>query len=105
MAKENASRISLQRKLPKVNRNLAQRLLDHADQKRAKGGKEGGEDEDASMAKLAANPLGDDRFGALFNNPAFSIDTTSEEYKSLHPSLVLNYFFFFKKILDACIQI
>ena len=32
-----------------------------------------------------SNPLGDDRFGALFQNPDFQVDEESEEYRLLHP--------------------
>lgn len=39
----------------------------------------------------SANPLGDDRFGAMFESAAFEVDPTSEEYARAHPtSLIAN---------------
>ena len=37
------------------------------------------------------NPLGDDRFGAMFESAAFEVDKESEEYARAHPtSLIAN---------------
>ena len=33
------------------------------------------------------NPIGDDRFAALFTNPDYEVDEASEEYQLLHPVL------------------
>ena len=35
--------------------------------------------------KDVANPIGDERFSALFSNPDFEVDAESEEFQLLHP--------------------
>lgn len=35
----------------------------------------------------APNPLADDRFKAMFEDAAFTIDERSEEYRALHPNV------------------
>lgn len=71
---ERANRVRL-KKLPKVNRSLAEKLID--------------ETKDAKKQTVktsdVSNPLGDDRFSAMFSNPDFQVDEESEEYKLLHP--------------------
>lgn len=49
---------------------------------------EAGEDAAAgkSTKKPTTNLLADDRFKALFEDKAFTIDEQSEEYKALHPN-------------------
>ncbi len=56
------------KKLPKVNQQLAERLGDRGEQGRGKG----------KEAEGASNPLGDERFAALFTNPDFQVDEESE---------------------------
>jgi len=69
LEKARGSRISIQkRKLPNVNKVVAQKLLEEK-------GTEASED----------NPLGDDRFGAMFRDPKFQVDENSEEYKLMYP--------------------
>ncbi|XP_065898622.1 nucleolar protein 10-like isoform X2 [Dysidea avara] len=65
---QRATRIR-RKKLPKVNKQLAEKLLD-------------GEEKEPTE-----NPLGDDRFKEMFTNPDFQIDEESEEYKLLYPTL------------------
>ena len=60
LEKERATRIQ-RKKLPKVNTQLAEKLLE-------------GEGKRANLS----NPLGDDRFAAMFTNPDFTIDQDSE---------------------------
>ena len=62
-------------KLPKVNKELAEKLLDV---------------EDSIVEKKTAKRAGltllkDDRFSEIFKNPDFQIDKESEEYKLLNP--------------------
>lgn len=57
-----------QGKLPKVNADLAQRILE------------------ATSAAPATNPLEDDRFAALFTDNHFQIDPDSPEYLLRHPN-------------------
>eukprot|EP00118_Oscarella_pearsei_P003857 m.16028 g.16028 ORF g.16028 m.16028 type:complete len:676 (+) comp26690_c0_seq2:18-2045(+) len=67
-----ASRVRL-KKLPKVNTQLAEKLLDG---KKAE-----------AQATNFANPLGDERFSRLFTDPDFQVNEESEEFKLVHPSL------------------
>lgn len=72
-----AKRIQLKkaaRDLPKINRQLAQRML--SEKPDTRGGKK----------KKANNPLGDDRFKAMFEDEDFEVDVESEQFKLLHPS-------------------
>jgi len=65
------SRISIQRrKLPKINKGFAERLLN---------------ERGITAETNTENPLGDERFQALFQNPEFEVDMESEEFKLLHP--------------------
>lgn len=85
------------RMLPKVNKSLAQRLLylqgkeKESKIKKAKKSAKPSEDEEEKeesvedLATRASNPLGDDRFKALFQNSDFQVDQESLEYKLLHP--------------------
>lgn len=85
---ERASRITIKRKLPKVNRLLAARLLENQET----------EDEltvvdDPNVKKkssrkkrgLTSEILKDERFIAMFENKDFEVDEESREYLSLHP--------------------
>lgn len=81
-----AARITIKRKLPKVNQDLAARLLatendedregsvkDHASKKKKKTG-------------TGSELLKDERFAAMFNDEDFEVNKFSPEYVSLHPS-------------------
>lgn len=68
-----------------MNRQLAERLLSKVPEKVSekvseKKAEEGSED-------AGQNPLGDQRFAAMFSNPDFEVDAESEEYLRLHPVL------------------
>jgi len=75
LEEERASRIKLS-KMPKINRVIAERLLDEKQSMKNQG-----EIQDEGIA----NPLGDDRFAAMFLNKDFQVDMESEEYRLLHP--------------------
>ena len=71
-------------KLPKVNRQLAERLLEE-DSPPGKPATAAAAAGDAQANPQ--NPIGDDRFAALFTDPDFEVDEASEEYQLLHPVL------------------
>lgn len=71
---ERANRVRL-KKLPKVNRDLAEKLMDAEEIA----------DDGKKKAKNKSNLLKDDRFSAMFSNPEFQIDTESEDYRLLNP--------------------
>lgn len=83
---ERASRITIKRKLPKVNRVLAARILEEEAENESK-------DEDGADAKkkskkknrLSSEILKDERFAAMFENKDFEVDEASAEYLALHP--------------------
>ncbi|KAI8427818.1 hypothetical protein MSG28_002214 [Choristoneura fumiferana] len=68
---ERPSRIKVEDNLPKVNRELASRLMD----------------DDGRKKKSAANLLKDNRFKAMFENPDFEVDKSAEEFRLLNPVL------------------
>lgn len=87
---QRASRIRLS-KIPKINRHLAQKLLEEKPKKAPKktpAAEEGAtpdeEDEDGEDQRLV-NPLMDDRFSAMFADKDFQVDEESDQYKLLHP--------------------
>ncbi len=65
---------------------MAARLL--AEQAEAEApGQDGGPPAKRRRAgDVSVNPLADDRFKAMFEDPAFVIDERSDEYKVLHPN-------------------
>lgn len=84
---KQSNRITIQRRLPKVNRAVAERLLSSKDKKRARG--EAAEEAEAAAAASAdafANPLGDDRFARMFTSKDFEVDEENETYRLLHPN-------------------
>ncbi|KAJ4433879.1 hypothetical protein ANN_16192, partial [Periplaneta americana] len=66
------NRVKLQT-LPKVNKDLALKLMDDEQKEKRKKNKSG------------TNLLKDDRFKALFENPDFEVDKNAEEYRLLNP--------------------
>ncbi|KAJ2722493.1 Small ribosomal subunit biogenesis [Coemansia sp. Benny D115] len=92
LAEARESRIRATTKLPKVNKQLAQRLLQlQRDEKNAeeaavsaRGGKQ--RKKAKAAAESAKAVLGDDRFKALFANPDFEVDEENPEFKQLHAS-------------------
>ncbi|KAL1918913.1 uncharacterized protein VTP21DRAFT_2294 [Calcarisporiella thermophila] len=75
LEKERASRIRATSKLPKVNRELASRLL--RDEKKKKKSDKEGETEGV---------LSDSRFAQMFNDPEFQVDEESNEFKLVNPT-------------------
>ncbi|XP_017782995.1 PREDICTED: nucleolar protein 10 [Nicrophorus vespilloides] len=71
--KNRTNRVQLQ-KLPKVNKDLALKLMDEKNSNKKKG-------------KSAAELLADDRFKDLFANPDFEVDRNADEYRLLNPVL------------------
>lgn len=67
-------------KLPSVNRSLAERLIQEEEEMEA-----GEMNKKKKMKKAGTNPMKDDRFKLMFENPDFQIDTMSEEYRLLNP--------------------
>ncbi|XP_005100498.1 nucleolar protein 10 [Aplysia californica] len=73
---ERTSRVKL-KKLPNVNRELAQKLMEEDEAQKANPRKR--------ENKAVNSILKDDRFSAMFNNPDFQIDPESEEYRLINP--------------------
>lgn len=81
---ERLTNLELKKKrdLPKINRNLAERLqVEKGDAEENAAGKK------KLRGKMAESLLVDDRFSALFRNPDFQVDTETEEYRLLNPAL------------------
>ncbi|KNC25305.1 hypothetical protein FF38_02560 [Lucilia cuprina] len=73
---ERKPRLQLNTKLPKVNQELALKIIDEQTNPAAK-----------SNNKQVPNLLEDNRFKAMFENKDFNIDKNAEEYKLLAPVL------------------
>ncbi|XP_030540849.1 nucleolar protein 10 [Rhodamnia argentea] len=84
---ERASRITIKRKLPKVNRVLAARLLENDEAENENKESDDNEIKKKSKKKKGLNSevFKDDRFAAMFENKDYQIDEESQEYISLHP--------------------
>nr|XP_027065302.1 nucleolar protein 10-like [Coffea arabica] len=84
---ERASRITIKRKLPKVNRGLAARLLEDEDAENEGRDIDNGDTKKISKKKkgLTSEVMKDDRFAAMFENKDFEIDEFSQEYLAFHP--------------------
>lgn len=77
---KHANRIAIQRRLPKVNRAVAERLLAQDAKKKTKTD-ESGEKQDGLLT--------DDRFSRMFTSRDFEVDEESDAYKRLHPNAPL----------------
>jgi len=87
MEEKKEKRITLRKKLPKVNQELAEHLLRRPDTK--KQIRDAVAENDVGAAEdTIDNPLLDDRFHDMFNDPAFEIRKESEDYRRIHPSSV-----------------
>ncbi|KAG8227062.1 hypothetical protein J437_LFUL013246 [Ladona fulva] len=74
---ERKSRVQL-KKLPKVNKELALKLMDEELRNKTKL-------EEGKKVKSGSTLLHDERFKALFENPDFEVDKNAEEYRLLNP--------------------
>lgn len=88
-----AARITIKRKLPKVNKDLAARLLATEDDELGAGEHEDQEvsvkDHTSKKKKkigTGSELLKDERFAAMFRDEDFQVNEFSPEYVSLHPS-------------------
>ena len=83
---ERGSRITMRRRLPKVNAALAARLAegDRGDDGAAPADDDG--DAPAPGAKAQPSLLMDQRFAAMFTDREYAIDETNPEYLQLHPN-------------------
>ena len=59
---QRSDRVKIQNNLPKINKELAQRLMESQNE------------ENQKLSKMSTNLLKDDRFKALFENPDFQIE-------------------------------
>ncbi|CAI9103347.1 OLC1v1001810C1 [Oldenlandia corymbosa var. corymbosa] len=88
LEKERESRITIRRKLPKVNRVLASKLLLEEAENEKKDA-EGADDVKNKASKkkkgLTAEIMNDDRFSKLFTDQDYEIDMNSPEFLALHP--------------------
>ena len=77
LAEKQESRIRRAEVLPAVNAELAQRLLSppEEDKPRKRGKKKS---KQGLPVPTEANPLGDDRFGAMFTDERFQVDESTE---------------------------
>ncbi|KAF5879837.1 nucleolar protein 10, partial [Clarias magur] len=63
--------------LPKVNKELAMKLMEEGEHKESRKAKK--------KAKGSSNILTDDRFKMMFENPDYQVDEQSEEFRLLNP--------------------
>ncbi|KAF9173272.1 hypothetical protein BGX21_003343 [Mortierella sp. AD011] len=81
LAKEAGSRIRATMKLPKVNKQLATKMMLDEAKARRKAAAAG----DESAATATGSALKDNRFADLFSNPDFQVDESTNEFKLLNP--------------------
>jgi ribosome biogenesis protein ENP2 len=79
---KQANRITIQRRLPKINRATAERILENEAKKKKSDKADDGQE------PALANPLGDDRFSRMFTSTDFEVDEESDTYRMLHPNAV-----------------
>ncbi|CAI9285291.1 unnamed protein product [Lactuca saligna] len=89
---ERSTRITIKKKLPKVNRVLAKRLLEDEELEAIKKDTtdvaiDVNTTKKASKKRkgLTSDVLQDERFTSLFKNEDFEVDENSLEYRALHP--------------------
>ncbi|CAI0625382.1 unnamed protein product [Linum tenue] len=86
LEEQRASRITIAKKLPKVNRSLAASILEKETENERKDA-EAVENKKGSKKNkgLGTDIFHDERFGGMFENKEYEIDETSQEYLALHP--------------------
>ncbi|XP_022158780.1 nucleolar protein 10 [Momordica charantia] len=92
---ERANRITMKRKLPKVNRRLANQILEDEEAEKEKKDEDTEKEkkDDVNKTKKASKKkkgfsseiFQDERFSNMFKNENFEIDEFSQEYLALHP--------------------
>ncbi|KAL4644129.1 hypothetical protein ACB098_02G120800 [Castanea mollissima] len=87
LEKERASRITIRKKLPKVNRQLAARILENEEAENENKDADVHEIKKASKKKkgISSEIFKDERFAEMFRDEEFEIDESSREYLALHP--------------------
>lgn len=84
--KEMMNRITLKRKLPKVNRNLAKKILEMDEAESDKDAEPADAKKSSKRKKEPISDLMDDeRFKDLFTKEDYEIDQNSDYYLALHP--------------------
>ncbi|KAJ8570780.1 hypothetical protein K7X08_037752 [Anisodus acutangulus] len=85
--KERDGRITIKRKLPKVNRSLVTQILENEEAENIKEDVDGVDAKKTSKKKkgLTSDIMKDDRFKRMFEIGDFEIDENSHEYRALHP--------------------
>ncbi|XP_047316243.1 nucleolar protein 10 [Impatiens glandulifera] len=85
----STSRITIKRKLPKVNRDLYSRLHENDEPVEENKDVDGTNTDVKRSSKkrkgLNSDIVKDDRFNSIFENKDFEIDEMSQEYMALHP--------------------
>ncbi|KAF7657557.1 hypothetical protein LDENG_00025380 [Lucifuga dentata] len=66
------------RKLPKVNKDLALKLMEEGDDEAEMASRK-------KKGKVLPSILGDDRFQVMFENPDYQVDEQSDEFRLLNP--------------------
>uniref|UniRef100_A0A1D1XHZ7 Nucleolar protein 10 n=1 Tax=Anthurium amnicola TaxID=1678845 RepID=A0A1D1XHZ7_9ARAE len=82
---ERASRITIRRKLPKVNRLYAASILENQETDEAEADRGDNSDKKRKLKKrklVCSELLKDERFAAMFEDKDFEVDENSEEYLS-----------------------
>uniref|UniRef100_M4BWD3 Uncharacterized protein n=1 Tax=Hyaloperonospora arabidopsidis (strain Emoy2) TaxID=559515 RepID=M4BWD3_HYAAE len=82
---KHSNRITIQRRLPTINRATAERILQN-EGKRNKNNTKAINGEDVDADKALSNPLDDERFSRMFTSTDYEVDEESETYRMLHPN-------------------
>ena len=88
LEEERKARISVKKRLPKVNAGLASRLMEQGEQvdAPAAAGRGARKRDRGADRRAAASLLEDERFSSLFSDARFAIDENDATYRLLHPN-------------------